>query len=330
MRPDLQLRESVAGRASSGRTVAPMASPLESPHVALRSVCDLSIDVVNRVPDGALRESPRSQESREVRSTSGGGGRSRADLLDDLSHDSVIVMANLTLLVNGVADCLQIAAARDNAVNTPALSSVLRPAMEVAGQVTWLFSDNIDGHERGRRYLIWRFSDLRHQRHVLGEFRPEADEEQAALKELDAEEQVLLDLAASAKWPARGSTMSARGDHQAAALLNRECSKPEPMPKINELVRLVTSSASVYSLLSVPSHGRRFGMLHDLEVRPSPHGRGKEDAQVGGFGVPPNLAIGLACLAVDTATRSVAGWNRLDSGRLHQRVIEVLRMAGIT
>jgi hypothetical protein len=109
-----------------------------------------------------------------------------------LSHDSVIVLANLTLLVNGVADCLEIAVSRDNAVNTPALSSVLRPAMEVAGQVAWLFSDNLDGHEHGRRYLIWRFSDLRHQRHVLGEFRPEADEEQVALKELDAEEQELL------------------------------------------------------------------------------------------------------------------------------------------
>jgi hypothetical protein len=50
--------ESAAGRASADRTVALMASPLESPHVAVRSVCDLSIDVANRVPDEALRGSP--------------------------------------------------------------------------------------------------------------------------------------------------------------------------------------------------------------------------------------------------------------------------------
>lgn len=173
------------------------------------------------------------------------GGRTRADLLDELSRESVIVLANLTLMVNGVADCLEIAASRDNAVNSPALSSVLRPAMEVAGQVTWLFSDNIDGHDRGRRYLIWRFSDLRHQRHVLGEFRPEADEEQAALKELDADEQELLDLAASAKWAARASTVNAKGEHQAAALLDRDGAKPEPMPKINDLVRVVSSTPSM-------------------------------------------------------------------------------------
>jgi hypothetical protein len=235
----------------------------------------------------------------------------------------VIVLANLTLLVNGVADCLEIA------VNTPALSSVLRPAMEVAGQVTWLFSDNLDGHDRGRRYLIWGFSDLRHQRHVLGEFRPEADEEQAALKELDAEEEELLDLAASAKWAARASTVNAKGEHQAAALLDRDGAKPEPMPKINDLVRLVSSTPSMYGLLSVPTHGRRFGMMHGLEVTPSPHGTAKADAKVAGFGVPPNLAIALACLAVDIATRSVAGWNRLDAGRMHQLVVEVMQMAGI-
>jgi hypothetical protein len=288
----------------------------------------LSIEVANRVPEQAHRDSPRWRESRFVRSASGGGGRTRAELLGELSHESVIVLANLVLLVNGVADCFEVASSRDNAVNKPALSSILRPAVEVAGQLAWLFSESIDGHERGRRFLIWRFHDLRHQRHVLGEFRPDSDEEQAALKELDATETELVDLARSAKWFARETTIAANGDVQAAALLVRDGAKPDPMPKLNELVRLVSSTPSMYSLLSVPSHGMRFGMMHGLEVKDSSTVDAKADAQVAGFGLPPNLAIGLACLAVDIATRAIAGWNRIDANRMHQRVVDVTRMAG--
>jgi len=242
------------------------------------------------------------------------------------------VLANLTLLVQGVADCLEIAAARDNAVNRPALSSALRPAVEVAGQLAWLLDDSIDGHERGRRFLIWRLHDLRHQRHVLGDFRPGSDEEQAARKELDATEDELLAAAKSAKWAARSSVTSDNGDVQTAALLDRQGQKAEPMPKINELVQLVSSTPSMYGLLSIPSHGMRFGMMHGLNAAGASKPASadlKTDALVGGFGLPPNLAIGLACVAVDISTRLLTGWNQVDASRMHQRVVEVMRMAGI-
>lgn len=314
-------------------TLATMSSSPEPAHVAIRSVCVLSNEVANRVPTLATVGSPRANETRDVRSASGGGGRTRADLLDELSRESVIVLANLTLLVQGVADCLEIAATRDNEVNTPALSSVLRPAVEIAGQLAWLLDDGIDGHERGRRFLIWRLHDLRHQRHVLGDFRAGSAEEQAARKELDAIEAELLAAAASAKWEARPSATSGNGDVQAAALLDREGQKVEPMPKINELVRRVSSTPSMYGLLSVPSHGMRFGMMYGLTAadpsRPAIADQ-KTNALVSGFGLPPHLAIGLACVAVDTSTRLLAGWNGIDTSRMHQRVIEVMRMAGIT
>jgi hypothetical protein len=304
----------------------------EPAHVALRSVCDLANEVASRVPTEPAKTSPRGQETKDVRAASGGGGRTRADLLDEIARETVVVLANGTLLVHGVADCLQIAAGRDNAVNTPALSSVLRPALEVAGQLTWLLDDSIDGHERGRRFLIWRLGDLRNQRHVLREFRPGSDEEAAASQVLDETEAELLAIAASAKWQARSSIVAPNGDVQAAALLDRAGQKPEPMPKINALVRLVSSTASLYGLLSVPTHGMRFGLMHGLtaaDPTDTPTAHVKTDARVSGFGLPPNLAIGLACLAIDIPTRHLAGWNGIDPSAMHSRVVEVMQAAGI-
>lgn len=263
-----------------------------------------------------------------MRATAGGGGRARAELLDRVAYDSILMLANVTLLVDGVADCLQIAGARDNAVNHPALSATVRPAVETAGQLAWLLDDSIDGADRGRRYLIWRFSDLRHQRHVLSDFRSGADEG-AAVAELDAIEGDLLDLAGAAKWGVRSTVRQANGDISAAVLLDRPGAKPEPMPKITELVGKVASSPSLYSLLSVPAHGRRFGVLHGTQQQHRSDPQGKSELLVGGFGLPPNLCIGLASLAVDIPSRLLAGWNGVDASALHRSVGELMRRAGL-
>lgn len=257
-----------------------------------------------------------------------GGGRTRAELLDRVAYDSILMLANVTLLVDGVANCLQIAAARNNAVNHPALSATVRPAVETAGQLAWLLDDSIDGADRGRRYLIWRFSDLRHQRHVLSDFRSGADEA-AAVAELDDLERELVDLAEGAKWDVRSTVKQANGDVTAAALLDRLGAKPEPMPKITELIRKVSSTPSLYSLLSVPAHGRRFGVLHGIQQQQAPDPQGKAELLVGGFGLPPNLCIGLASLSIDVPSRLLAGWNGIDASALHRSVVELMHRAGL-
>jgi len=244
-----------------------------------------------------------------------------------LGEDAILMIANVTVLVEGVADLLQIAGTRDNAVNHPALSVVVRAAMETAGQVAWLLSDLIDGVERGRRYLVWRFNDLRHQRHVLSEFRSN-ENVAAAVRALDNEEQELFRLVSEAKWQARPTTIHSNGDVSAAALLDRTGTKVEPLPKVTELIRTVSSTESLYALLSISAHGHRFGVRHGLQKSALNRGGGAE-VLVGGFGLPPNLCIGLACLAVDIPSRSIAGWNGIGASELHAQVQRLVKRAGI-
>lgn len=299
-----------------------------SPDQGIRQVSHLAREMVSRLPATPPVSSPRRAESSAMRAAVGGGGKTRASLLDLLAGDAVFMIANLTLLVDGVADCLQIASTRNNEVNYPALSATLRPTIEVAGQLAWLLDDSIDGGERGRRYLRWRFHDLRHQRLLLSELRG-GDEAKAAFAELDRIGRGLLGLAASAKWSARATVVQPNGDIVAAALVDQAGEKPEPMPKITELVRTVASTPSLYGLLSVPTHGRRFGVVHGVKQDGAPDQHGKVEALVGAFGLPPHLCIGLACLAIDRPGRLLAGWNGVNASALHGAVVEATRQAGI-
>ncbi len=236
------------------------------------------------------------------------------------------MVANLTIIVDAVADCLQVARLRDNAVNGPGLSFAVRPGMEVAGQVAWLLDDRIDGAERGRRYLAWRFSDLRQQRLLLADFRPDAAVA-AAQTEVEAAEQSLLGDVTRARWQARPTAISPNGHIMAAVLLDPPQS-PKAVPKINELVRLVSSTPSTYSLLSVPAHGVRFGAYHGLETEDDPLA-GVPRSRVRGSAIDINLFIELAVLAHNRSVRLLAGWNGLDAARFHRDCRSVTPRAGI-
>jgi len=299
-------------------------APLDRADNALRDVCRSARELLGLLPEKGRPSSRRRVETAALRSGTGGGGRARAELLDRLASDAVLVVANLTILIDGVADCFLIAASREGAVNIPSVSAILRPALEIAGQLVWLLTDAIHGEQRARRYLVWRLSDLRHQRHVLTDFRPNSDEDHRAQIELDSLERELLELAKSAKWNVRPTRVTPRGGAEAAVLLNKS-GKAEAMPKISALVQLVSSTPSLYGLLSIPVHGRRFGMVHKLEVTSKRDRQGRVTFDVGGFGVPPGLGIGLACLAVDYPTRLLAGWNGVDSASLHQRVTDIVQ-----
>ncbi len=222
---------------------------------------------------------------------------------------------------------MQVAAGRDNAVNRPALSFVVRPALEVAGQLAWLLDDSIDGEERGRRFLVWRFADLRQQRLLINEFRLANAERASAVVELAKVEKALLGNVSAAKWTASPTVVGPKG-FEAAALLDA-AGRRVSMPKYNELVRLVSSTPSLYSLLCVPVHGVRFGMFYGLAVEEGPVDPDQDNAQVAGFGLDPNICIGLAALSIDRSCRLLAGWNHVDAGSIHQAVKGLMRMAGI-
>ncbi|MGK2886166.1 MAG: hypothetical protein ACSLE8_15560 [Rhodococcus sp. (in: high G+C Gram-positive bacteria)] len=234
---------------------------------------------------------------------------------------------NLTLIVDGVADLLEVATGRDNTVNLPALSIIVRSALEVGGQVAWLLDDGVDGSELGRRFLTWRFADLRQRRLLLEDFRPTNEVREAALDDVGKDEEALLADVASAKWSARCTVVKPNG-LEAAALLD-DAGKREHMPKFNELVGRITSWRSAYGLLSASVHSDRFGVFHGLAVDDVPDRTGQHNAQMTGFGIEPKIGIGLALLAIDRSCRLLAKWNGVDPSRLHREVLVLMERVGI-
>lgn len=169
-----------------------------------------------------------------------------------------VMVGHLTLVIGGVADALDIASQRHNEVNGPALAHVVRPALELAGQIAWLLSDQIGAEERARRYVVWRLADLRAQRLLLQDFRASQDLVAAARIELDESEENLLTMVEAAKWMAQ-RTKDSGENLQAATLLGADA-RPERLPALGELVREVSSTPATYALLSVTSHSQRFGV----------------------------------------------------------------------
>jgi len=296
-----------------------------APHDQLRGFVKLALSLVDQTPAAGRPGSPRETET-SAQVPLGEQGHARVVLLNDLNVDAQLAAANLAFIVDGVADHLEVAAGRDNAVHVPILSIIARTALEIAGQLSWLLDDSIGAEQRARRFLTWRFADLRAQRLLLGDFRPSNDESSAAVTELDRTEQELHSAAGSAGWVSKPTV---QGSHlEAAALLDTE-GKNERVPKNGELARLVSSTPSLYGLLSIPAHGVRFGMRHGMRVADSGDEVDSRRVLVGGFGLPVNTVIGLSVLAVDRACRLLAGWNGVDASRLHAAGEEIVRRAGI-
>ena len=223
---------------------------------------------------------------------------------------------------------MDVASRRDDQVNGVALGCIVRPALEISGQLAWLLDDAIQPADRARRYIVWRLADIRQQRFLLEQFRPSNVERVTAVTELDDMESALLNTVAAAEWKARATVAGAKG-FEAAALLDADDNRVA-MPKYTELVRLVSSTPSVYGLLSASIHGVRFGMHHGLYVGDPPNKSGQYEAKLGGFGLDTNVLIGLAVVGIDLSCRLLAGWNGVDAGALRQEVEAVMRMAGIT
>ena len=299
---------------------------MSAAHEEIRALCTLVSGAISGVPAVPLKGSPRQTETASLRSTAGGGGRARAKLLDELSGECHLLASSLLLVADGVSDCLEVAATRDNVVNWPVLTITTRPVLEIAGQIAWLLDDKIDGNERARRYLVWRLADLRDRRLLLRDF--QASDDPKALLEIEMQEKELLDAIAAAKWQAAPTIIHSNGDLQAAALVDAG-GKREKMPSLTELVRLVSSTPSVYAMLSISAHGARVGTMYSLNVSEQVDRQGKRTVQVGGFGLPPNFAIGLTTVAVSLCGRLIAGWNGLDAIGIHGSAVALLKRAGI-
>jgi hypothetical protein len=286
-------------------------------HVEIRAIAELVGNVISKVPATPKRGSPREKEVNSLRSTSGGGGRTRAKLLGELSAECHLQTSTLLVVADGVADCLELAAQRDNVVNFPVLTIVLRPVLEMAGQTAWLLDDAIDGAERGRRYVTWQFADLRSRRLMLRDFDPPDDP--AALAEIDQQELELLAMCDAAKWQAIATRTNGNGQIEAAGLLDAD-GRRQRLPSQTQLVRLVASTPSLYNMVSISAHGARVGTKHSLHISDDVDQTGRRTVHQGGFGLPPNLVIQLTALALSDSGRRVAGWNHIDASQLHERV----------
>ena len=191
------------------------------------------LSLVDQIPADPRPGSPREKEAIAERTAEGEQGLARIALLDALNVDAQVGAANLTLIVRGVADCLEVAAGRENEVNVPILSIIARTALEIAGQLAWLLDDSIDGTERARRFLTWSFADLRTQRLLLDDFGPSNEEGASAAAELDEIEQELCATATSAGWVSKATVVRGK-DLEGAALLDAD-GKNERVPKNGEL-----------------------------------------------------------------------------------------------
>lgn len=155
--------------------------------------------------------------------------------------------------------------------------------------MAWLLNDVIDGTERARRFLTWRLADLRQQRLLLRDFRLLKDAREEAEAELDELEGSLLQRAAAAKWVAKATVVGPKG-LEAAALLD-VAGKRQAIPRNNELVRLVSSTPSVYGMLSVPPTGFASGSftILRLQIRRGRRGCTKHGYQVSELSHTPAL-----------------------------------------
>ena len=102
------------------------------------------------------------------------------------------------------------------------------------------------------------------------------------------------------------------------------------MPSLTEMVRLVSSTTSLYNMLSIAAHGARLGTMFGLDVSDAVDRAGRRTVQVGGFRLEPNLAIGLTTLALSGSGRRVGDdWNGLDTVGIYQTSAALLKRCGI-
>ena len=291
-----------------------------APAKELNRLCDAAEQAMGGVvADGA----PGSLLRRERQTLTGlpeGGSTARKALLEKLAGDIAIMTAHILVLGRGVADCLEVAMV-GSGLKMPAAASVVRSQAEAAGTVAWLLDDEVGAASRCRRYLSWRFNDLRSQRYVFGDSPGLA----GPIAQAEAD---LIALTRNARWQARPYTESG-GHHENASLLLDD-GGVERFPKLSELALLVAGSESFYPLMSAASHADRWALHVSID-----HSSKRDDdaahVLVPGFGAPPSLLLRAATVSAANPVAAYLGWHGADAlrERLHERAkrcMEIARM----
>jgi hypothetical protein len=303
-------------------------SSLDGPISTLAELSKECLAVLGAIGAKAERPSPRSEEIGFAKA--GAGGKARSKLIDELSNSSKSLAIHAVCLVEAVSDQFSVAAARDNAFNLPALTIIVRALAETAGTSAWLLEPGISPTVRGRRYLTWRFNELKSDhlllRDDLEQLKTEGERSalaQAALKDLETRESALLGAATSAKWTAQPRVKAANGKVSPAALIATN-GKVEPMPSSTQLVNQLGPGSDLYSLLSRPAHAS----LSNIEIGFRP-GREPKRNQPGwleyhGQGIGPDIALQLVAVSVMQSIGRLADWNAVSTQRLRAVLAQVL------
>lgn len=278
-------------------------------HVQIRSLAKLVTVVITAVPATSQSNSPRQKERDALRSTSGGGGRTRARLLDELSAEGHLLTSNLLLVADGVADFFELASQRDDVVNWPVLTIIVRPVLEIAGQIAWLLDETIEGDERADASFsgasqIYELDDCCYANF---DFRRPGGTGRGRCARAGATRGLCL------------SKVGQRFNEGRAQRCNRSCgiagrrrqARKEAVAHRDGSSRVINTE--LYNMLSIAAHGARLGTMFGLDVSEMDDRKGRRTVQMGGFGLDPNLAIGLTARALSDSGRRIGGWNGLDT-----------------
>lgn len=249
-----------------------------------------------------------------MRSAQQTGGRERADLLNKLALDASLVVTQITVTVEGVADLLQVAESdREGKLNVVPTATLVRSALETHGQVDWMLDNTIDGFERARRYLTWRFDDLKQLRWALRNGADESDEYADAVVEVDAEEADLIASAERIGLSARHEVVRPNGNVEPARL--SDASGNLKMPSYGKMVSSVTNSVHAYAALSGAAHGQRYSAA--ASVAPNPE---TGEVRFRGSLIPtPKLTL-WAWGSVAFSGLKVCNWNGMPARKLNEHI----------
>jgi hypothetical protein len=244
------------------------------------------------------------RERKAARSTSGGGGRARASVIDEVVHDATVLFVQMIGLSSGVAVLFE-HTERERIYNQVAVSTVVRSLLETAGVIVWLLEENLGPEERVRRWFLWQFDDLSSERNTLRRF-GDPDDQSITLDHarLGEREDRLAARATNARFEHRRSDES---NNQHAALL-RPNGKAMKLPSSTELVDALCNFNGFYSFLSRTAHGSRSGVIEGLVPEEGEPVRGLHNALVSPSGLSPGLALRCTALALGETVSAVDEW----------------------
>jgi len=227
------------------------------------------------------------------------------NLVEHLHYDLCLRSGAMSHMLDAISDLLRGAEARANEIdeqpadNRFGLTVVARSMVEALAVNRYLLDPNLAGVERLRRYLVWRFEQLRNDRNLLESIGLDGAERDEARADAEA----FATQAKQCGFDVRVGEWVPGGAHD--CLL--EGGVPVRLPSITALVEeLMPDRPSVYRLLSFGPHGSRLG-IHATVVNE------RIDGEVTAFemaapGLDAQTSVTAAMWALWSAGRDLASW----------------------